>query len=93
MTDAQTLEYIKTALEETNDSCRALPDAQLSHFLLRAGGDADGAVYLGALAKAKIASITLPDGTTLPNNRDYWLGIAASYRPNRGGVIPRADGR
>lgn len=93
MTDAEKLDYIKTALEETDDSCRALTDAQLSHFLVRAGGDADGAVYLGALEKARLDGLTLPDGTTLPNTREYWLGIAAAYRPNRGGVIPRADGR
>lgn len=93
MTDAEKLTTIKTALEETDDSCRALTDAQLSLFLARASGDADGAVYLGALQKARIDSITLPDGTTLPNSRDYWMGIAANYRPNRGGVIPRADGR
>lgn len=93
MTDEEKLAYIKTILEETNDSCRALTDAQLSAFLTKAGGDADGAIYLGALAKAKVDSITLPDGTSLPSNREYWQALASAFRPNRGGVIHRSDGR
>jgi len=79
-------------LEEV-ESCRVLSDQQLSAFLLRAKGDADGAVYFGAIAKAKIDSVTLPDGTTLPSNRDYWLAIASAFRPNHGGPARRADGR
>jgi len=92
LTDEEKLAYIKLMLEET-DSCRTLTDAQLSAILSQAIGDADGAIYLGALIKAKADGITLPDGTTLPSNRDYWLAIAAAHRPNRGGAIGRADGR
>lgn len=92
MTDEEKLAYMKTMLGET-DSCRVLTDAQLSAFLLKANGDVDGAVYRGALQKAEVSNISLSDGTSLPNNRDYWLAIAAAHRPNRGGVAKRADGR
>lgn len=92
MTDGEKLTYIKTMLEES-ESCRVLTDAQLSAYLLKSGGDPDGAIYLGALQKAKVDSITLPDGTTLPSNREYWQAMASAFRPNRGGVMQRADGR
>ena len=90
MTDDE-LTYIKTMLDET-ESCRVLTDAQLSAYYTKAGS-ADGAVYLGALNKAQNDQISLPDGTSLPSNREYWLSIAAAHRPNRGGVAQRADGR
>ena len=92
MTDVQKFAYIKTMLEET-ESCRVLTDEQLLAYLAKTGGDADGAIYLGAIQKAKVDNITMPDGTSLPNNREYWQAIAAAFRPNRGGVIQRADGR
>lgn len=90
MTDDE-LTYIKTMLEES-EGCRVLTDQQLSAYYTKAGS-ADGAIYLGALAKSKVDSIALPDGTTLPNNREYWLTLAASFRPNKGGPLRRADGR
>lgn len=90
MTDDE-LTYIKTMLEES-ESCRVLTDQQLSAYYTKAGS-ADGAIYLGALAKAEVNNITLPDGTSLPNNREYWLAIAAAFRPNKGGPLRRADGR
>ena len=92
MTDAQKLDYMRIMLGET-DSCRVLTDEQLSAFLLMANGDVDGAIYRGALQKAEVSNVSLPDGTTLPNNREYWLALAAAHRPNKGGVIKRADGR
>lgn len=92
MTEPQKLDLIRTILEESGD-LRTLTDAQLAAFLDRAGGDAMGAVYLGALAKARVDAAKLPDGTSVPSNRAYWMGIASAFRPNRGGAIPRADGR
>lgn len=77
-------------LQEDGD-CRMLSDAQLQLCLEQAEGDLSGATYYGALIKAERSGMTLPDGTTLPDNRDYWLSIAAMHRPNRGGALPRAD--
>ncbi len=34
----------------------------------------------------------LPDGTRVSSNREYWLGLAAAFRPNRGGALPREEG-
>jgi hypothetical protein len=88
MTDEEKLDLIKTVLEETGEN-RALTDAQLQAYLAQASGDAMGVIYLGALAKARVDAATLPDGTSVPSAREYWLGIASAFRPNRGGVIPR----
>ena len=85
------LDLIKIVLDEAGP-VQALTDAQLEAFFQQAGGDPYGAIYLGALHKARLDGITLPDGTNLESNRAYWLGLAAAFRPNRGGVIPRAGG-
>jgi hypothetical protein len=92
VTDQEKLDYMKLMLEETA-SCRVLTDAQLAGFLTKADGDADAAIYHGALAKAKVDGISLPDGTSFQSSREYWMAIAAAFRPNRGGVMKRADGR
>lgn len=84
------LETLKALLQEDGD-CRTLTETQLQVCLERAGGDPEGAAYYGALLKAEASGMTLPDGTTLPDNRAYWLSIAALHRPNKGGALPRAD--
>ncbi len=91
MAGDEKLEQLKVLLEETDEGCRTLSDQRLAACLARAGGDVMGAAYHGALAKAKADGITLPDGTTLPSNHDYWLRLAGTFRPNKGGVIPRVD--
>jgi hypothetical protein len=91
MTLEEQMDLIRSVLDEAGE-LRALTDAQLEAFYAQAGGDPGGAIYLGALAKARADGATLPDGTSLPSNRDYWLGLAAAFRPNRGGAIPR-EGR
>ncbi len=88
MTDVEQLDLVKAMLDEAEDA-RVLTDAQLEAFLRQADGDPFQAIYLGALHKARLDGATLPDGTALPSNRAYWLGIAATFRPNRGGAIPR----
>lgn len=87
------LEKLKVLLEETDDGCRVLSDQQLAACLVQADGDLYGAAYYGALRKAQEDGISLPDGLDLPSSRDYWLRLAQSYRPNKGGPIPRADDR
>jgi len=87
MTQEQ-LDLIRTVLDEAGENV-TLTEVQLEAFFRQAGGDVSGAIYLGALWKARMDAVTLPDGTSLPNSRAYWLGLAAAYRPNRGGAIPR----
>ncbi len=91
MTHDEQIDLIRSVLDEAGE-IRVLTDAQLEAFLTQSGGDPNGAIYLGALAKARVDGVTLPDGTSLPSSRDYWLGLAAAFRPNRGGALPR-EGR
>lgn len=91
MTHEEQIDLIKTVLDEAGE-LRSLTDAQLDAFLLQAGGDPGGAIYLGALAKARMDGAALPDGTRVSSNREYWLGLAAAFRPNRGGALPREEG-
>jgi len=91
MTDAEQLDLVKAMLDEAGDA-RVLTDAQLEVFMRQAGGDPFQAIYLGALHKARLDGATLPDGTAIPSNRAYWLGVAAAFRPNRGGATPRIHG-
>lgn len=92
LTQDEKLDFLKAALDE-GGAQRTLSDAQLEVFLKMAHDDPGGAAYLGALAKARVDAASLPDGTSVASNRAYWLGIAAAFRPNRGGARHRADGR
>ena len=91
MADDEKLKCLKAMLEEDGE-CRMLTDEMLSSLLDQAGGDLRKAAYHGALRKARDDSITLPDGTRLESQRDYWLTVARSYRENRSGGMQRADG-
>ena len=84
------LATLKAMLEETDDSARVLTDARLALLLTEATTLRDAA-YQGALLKAHNDGVRMPDGTSVDSNRSYWLTVAASYRRNRGGPIPRAD--
>ena len=91
MTDGEKLETLKQMLEE-DDSCRTLSDETLAALIAEANGDLRRAAYLGALRKARNDAITLPDGTRLESQREYWLTVARSYRTNYTGGAPRTDG-
>lgn len=91
MADAEKLETLKIMLEETDEACRTLSDGQLAALLEAAGGDLRRAAYEGALRKARNDGITLPDGTRLESNREYWLAVARSYRTNHTGGMLRPD--
>ena len=91
MTGEEKLQSLRVMLEETDDSCRTLDDDLLTTLLEASGGNLRRAAYEGALRKARNDAITLPDGTRLDSNRDYWLAVARSYRTNFTGGMPRAD--
>lgn len=92
MTDDEKLGALMTMLEE-DESCRMLSDETLEALIAEADGDLRRAAYLGALRKARNDAVTLPDGTRLESQRDYWLTVARSYRTNFTGGMPRADGQ
>lgn len=66
-------------------------DEQLAHLLETWGWDVPAASYHGLVAKAENDSITLPSGLQMPNNQDYWLKLARSFRKGAGGAQKRGD--
>lgn len=49
------------------------------------------AAYHACMLLAQESAIRLADGTTAPSQRRYWLSMAQTFRPVRGGVLRRAD--
>ena len=84
------MDELKAMLEETDESERALSDERLETLLSQAETLREAA-YKGALFKAYNDGITLPDGMSTGSNRSYWLTVAAAYRTNHTGCVPRAD--
>lgn len=82
MDDAESLNTLKTMLEETDPEARMLTDERLTLLLEQSGGDVRQAAYQGALLKSRCTGMTLPDGVTLQSGRDYWLTVARVYRGN-----------
>lgn len=91
MADDEKMTRLKAMLEEDGE-CRMLTDEMLRSLIDQAGGDLRRAAYLGALRKARNDAITLPDGTRLESQREYWLTVARGYRSNYSGGVPRTDG-
>lgn len=91
--DADKLQQLKVLLDEVDEGCRALSDQYLAACYDRASGDLYLAAYYGAVAKAQIDGVRLPDGVDIESSHTYWLRMAKLYRPNRGGTMPRADQR
>ena len=69
----------------------AFSEEQLLTLLAKHGGNVRAASYEGLLIKAENDAVRLPDGITLPDRRDYWLGLAGLYRPSVAHNLPRAD--
>lgn len=59
--------------------------------LLYKYGDIEKAAYHGCIKLAQRSAITAADGTSMPDQRDFWLSMAAMYRPSRSRIIRRAD--
>lgn len=72
------------------DTAASQDDDWLAGLLMRYG-DVASAAYAGCLMLAENSECRLSDGTTLPNNRQYWLGLARLYRLSGGRCIQRAD--
>lgn len=66
-------------------------EEQLLALLQKHGGNVRAASYEGLLIKAENDAVRLPDGITLPDRRDYWLGLAGLYRASVAHNLPRAD--
>lgn len=86
------LEKLKRLIDEANYPYYS--DEELQAILDDAGDKPD--LYAIArelcLVKAGIEEIKLGD-VTIPSPRKHFLGLAAKYRRNLGGMVVRADGR
>lgn len=75
----------------TECGCGAFSEAELLGLLEKHGGNVRAATYEGLLMKAEDDGLTLPDGLELPSRREYWLRLAAFYRPSGSRSMTRAD--
>ncbi|MGL4253151.1 MAG: hypothetical protein ACRCR2_03710 [Fusobacteriaceae bacterium] len=78
------IDKLKIELRET--ASPFFSDTELQYYLEKNHNDLNSTIYECALLKAEDDSIALPGGLNIPNNRDYWLRLAARYRPNTSGV-------
>lgn len=83
------LSKLKLILMEDGDNA-LLTDNQLI-MLLQENDTFEQAVYNGFILKSQSDGHTLPDGSKLDNNREYWLTLAKNYRPSNAGTVNRAD--
>lgn len=90
MNDDERLETLKEMLEETDDQSRTLSDDRLELLLAETNGNLRRAAYLGAILKSRATGITLPDGTSIESQREYWLTVARAYRGNYTKLAERA---
>jgi len=69
--------------------CSPFDDSMIENMLVC--GDVRSVLYDLLLRMAQNDSLTLPDGTSIPNNEKYWLRLAVRYRPNKNGNLKRTD--
>lgn len=86
------MEKLKRLIDEANYPYYS--DAELQAILDEAGAKLDLHAIARelCLTKAGIEEIKLGD-VTIPSPRKHFLGLAAKYRGNHGGMVVRADGR
>ena len=72
--------------------CECCPLSQTTlMWLLAKHGSYDSAAYHACVMLAQDCAMRMSDGTSVPSQRRYWLNLALSFRPNRGGALRRAD--
>ena len=63
-------------------------DEEIDYYINeKHNGNFNDAMYEMCLLKAEDDSISLPGGTTLPSNRDYWLMQAEKYKVKRAKLL------
>lgn len=85
------LDQLKENLMERQESCRFFSDQECERLLQKHHGDIQAASYEGLLKKADADGLTLPDGAKVADSREYFLSLAAYYRPTYTGTVTRAD--
>jgi hypothetical protein len=69
---------------------RAFSDEQLKVYL-EMSETIERAAYAVLLRKAKNSEVTFPSGIKLPDQSEYYLRIARTYRTSRTRTLARAD--
>lgn len=92
----EALEKLKLLTEERdaagdNAATRMYTDAELSQLLSLHDGDVTACAYDVLLRKAEATGVTLPDGTTLPDQSRHFLRLASRMRRSQTRNMPRAD--
>lgn len=70
--------------------CCPLSDTTLLWLLARYGSY-EQAAYQACVMLSQDCAMRMSDGTTAPSQSRYWLNLALTFRPNRGGTTVRAD--
>lgn len=60
-------------------------------WLLTRYGSYEQAAYQACIMLSQDCAMRMSDGTTAPSQSRYWLNMALSFRPNRGGTLCRGD--
>ena len=85
------MSQMETLTAMLTDDCGKCPlGTERLRVLLRVYGTARSAAYHACLELASSTQLR-SEGTTLPEQREYWLTRAAQMRRSRTGTIRRAD--
>jgi hypothetical protein len=68
-----------------------LSDDDIRILLVECGGDVEQSSYRACMMLADCGQIRLADGTVFSSEREYWLALAALYRPKKSRSLRRAD--
>lgn len=72
--------------------CECCPLSQTTLlWLLAKYGSYELAAYHACIMLSQDSAMRMSDGTTAPSQSRYWLNMAMTFRPNRGGAMQRAD--
>lgn len=81
---------LRRIISAPGGGCCTLDDTALSELLERYPCY-ELAAYHACIIMAQEDSLRLPDGTTIPSQRAYWLSRARQLRPARSRTVVRAD--
>ena len=72
--------------------CECCPLSQTTLlWLLAQYGSYERAAYQACIMLSQDCAMRMSDGATAPSQSRYWLNMALTFRPNRGGAMVRAD--
>jgi len=73
--------------------CECCPLSETTLLWLLSQNDSyEQAAYQACIMLSQDCAMRMSDGSTAPSQSRYWLNLALTFRPNRGGALQRADG-